>query len=80
METALHEELAEHLGQEQNRVETGRPSGKIRNGTRPKPVPTDATGHVTIDVPRDRDGTSEPVIVKKRQRRLTEVEEMVLSL
>jgi putative transposase len=43
-------------------------------------VLTEATGHVQIDVPRDRDGTFEPVIVRKRQRRLTGVDEMVLSL
>jgi transposase-like protein len=35
---------------------------------------------VEVDVPRDREGTFEPVIVKKRQRRLTGVDEMVLSL
>ena len=34
----------------------------------------------TIDVPRDRAGTFEPQIVKKRQRRLGEVDEIVLSL
>ena len=80
LETALNEELTEHLGHEKNRVEPGRETGNIRNGTRPKTVLTDATGHVTIEVPRDRDGTFEPVIVKKRQRRLNEVDEMVLSL
>ena len=32
---------------------------------------TEATGQVEIDVPRDRDGSFDPVIVKKRQRRLT---------
>lgn len=37
-------------------------------------------GEVVIDVPRDREGTFEPQIVKKRQRRLTEVDEIVLSL
>ena len=41
---------------------------------------TEATGHVEIDVPRDREGTFEPVIVKKRQRRLNGVDEIVLSL
>jgi putative transposase len=34
-------------------------------------VLTDAAGEVTIEVPRDRAGTFEPVIVKKRQRRLS---------
>ena len=41
---------------------------------------TEATGEVTIEVPRDRDGSFEPQIVKKRQRRLNGVEEVVLSL
>ena len=38
----------------------------MRNGTRPKTVLTHATGQVQLEVPRDREGTSEPVIVKKR--------------
>jgi transposase-like protein len=37
-------------------------------------------GPVQITVPRDRGGSFEPQIVKKRQRRLTAVDEMVLSL
>ncbi len=41
---------------------------------------SDTAGDVAIDVPRDREGTFEPQIVKKRQRRLTGVDEMVLSL
>ena len=41
---------------------------------------TEATGQVQIEVPRDRDGSFQPQIVKKRQRRLTGVDEIVLSL
>jgi len=52
----------------------------VRNGTRSKPALTEATGHVEIDVPRDRVGTFTPQIVKKRQRRLPGVDEVVLSL
>jgi putative transposase len=37
-------------------------------------------GEVRIDVPRDRDSSFEPQIVKKRQRRLNDVDEIVLSL
>ena len=37
-------------------------------------------GSVQIDVPRDRDGSFEPKVVAKRQRRLTGVDEMVISL
>ena len=79
LETALNEELTEHLGHEKHGPAAGE-SGNIRNGTRPKTVLTEATGQVQIDVPRDRAGTFEPQIVKKRQRRLTGVDEIVLSL
>ncbi len=80
LETALNEEMTEHLGHEKNRVAEGRESTNVRNGTRSKTVLTHATGRVDLEVPRDRDGTFEPVIVKKRQRRLGEVDEIVLSL
>jgi putative transposase len=43
-------------------------------------VLTEGTGQVGIEVPRDRDGTSGPQIVRKRQRRLNGVDEIVLSL
>jgi putative transposase len=79
LETALNEELTEHLGHEKHDP-SGSPDGNVRNGTRPKTVLTEATGHVQIDVPRDRAGTFIPQIVKKRQRRLTGVDEMVISL
>jgi putative transposase len=80
LETALNEEMTEHLGHEKNRAPGDRTSANVRNGTRPKTVLTESTGHVEIEVPRDRDSTFEPVIVKKRQRRLTGVDEIVLSL
>jgi putative transposase len=79
LETALNEEMTEHLEHEKD----GQPvegSGNVRNGTRAKTVLTEATGHVDIEVPRDRAGTFEPQIVKKRQRRLSGVDEVVLSL
>ena len=79
IETSLNEEMTEHLGYEK-RDPTGAGTGNIRNGTRSKTVLTEATGHVDIDVPRDRAGTFEPQIVKKRQRRLSGVDEIVLSL
>lgn len=80
LETALNEEMTEHLGHEKNRAPQDRDSTNVRNGTRAKTVLTEATGHIEIDVPRDRDGSFEPQIVKKRQRRLTGVDEIVLSL
>jgi transposase-like protein len=79
LETALDQELTEHLGHEKNGP-AGNETGNVRNGTRPKTVLTEASGQVGIEVPRDRAGTFEPQIVKKRQRRLTGVDEIVLSL
>jgi putative transposase len=79
LETALNQEMTEHLGHEKHGPVVS-DSGNVRNGTRPKTVLTEGSGQVPIEVPRDRDATFEPQIVRKRQRRLTGVDEMVLSL
>jgi putative transposase len=79
LETALNEEMTEHLGYEKHDP-PGTGAANIRNGTRSKTVRTDTTGPVELDVPRDRAATFEPQIVKKRQRRLSGVDEVVLSL
>ncbi len=79
LETALDQEMTEHLGHGKHGP-AGNEAGNVRNGTRPKTVLTEASGQVPIEVPRDRAGTFEPRIVRKRQRRLTGVDEMVLSL
>jgi hypothetical protein len=79
LETALNQEMTEHLGDEKHDP-AGAGTGNIRNGTRAKTVLTDTTGAVEIEVPRDRAATFEPEIVKKRQRRLSGVDEVGLSL
>jgi putative transposase len=79
IETALDEEMTEHLGYEKHDA-VAKETGNSRNGTRSKTVLTETTGPVEIEVPRDRDGSFEPVIVRKRQRRLNGVDEVVLSL
>ena len=78
MEGALEGELDDHLGYGKHDPE-GRDGGNSRNGHRAKSVLTD-TGPVEISVPRDRDASFEPKIVAKRQRRLTGVDDMVISL
>ena len=78
LETALEAELTQHLGYEQY-DQAGRDGGNSRNGTRTKTVFTEI-GPVEIEVPRDRDGTFEPAIVRKRQRRLSGVDQIILSL
>jgi len=80
LETALGEEMTEHLGHTKNRAVPGRESTNTRNGTRSKTVISDAVGEIEISVPRDRASTFEPQIVRKRQRRLGDVDEIVLSL
>ena len=76
LETALEAEMTEHLGYEKHQVTD---SENARNGTRSKTVLTEV-GPVEIEVPRDRDGSFEPKIVRKRQRRLDGIDEIVLSL
>lgn len=61
LETALNAELTEHLGHEHGGTPVG---ANMRNGTRTKTVLTEI-GPVEIEVPRDRDGSFEPVIVPK---------------
>src|SRR5215471_4971285 len=75
LETALNQEMTEHLGHEKHGPVVSE-TGNVRNGSRPKAVLTESTGQVPIEVPRDRAGTFEPQIVKKRQRRLSGVDEM----
>lgn len=78
LESALEGEITDHLGYDKHDP-AGRGTGNSRNGTRSKTVLTDV-GPVEIDVPRDRDSSFEPRIVAKRQKRLTGVDEMVISL
>ncbi|GAA3017621.1 IS256 family transposase [Streptomyces fulvorobeus] len=78
LESAPEGEITDHVGYDKHDA-AGRNSGNSRNGTRSKTVLTDV-GPVEVKVPRDTAGTFEPQLVKKRQRRLTGVDEMVLSL
>ncbi len=78
LETALEAEMSEHVGYDKHDP-AGRNRGNSRNGTRPKTVLTEI-GPVEIEVPRDREGSFEPVIVRKRQRRLDGIDQIVLSL
>ncbi|MET7564469.1 transposase, partial [Streptomyces sp. NPDC005479] len=78
LESALEGEITDHLGYDKHDP-VGKNGGNSRNGTRTKTVLTDV-GPVEITVPRDREGSFEPKIVKKRQKRLSGVDEMVISL
>jgi hypothetical protein len=78
VEGALEGELDDYLGYGKHEP-SGRNGGNSCNGHRAKTVLTD-TGPVAFTVPRGRDASFEPKIVAKRQRRLTGIDDMVISL
>ncbi len=78
VERAMEVELTDHLGYEPH-LEPPGGAGNARNGTTPKTLITEH-GPVQIDAPRDRAGTFEPQIVKKRQRRFEGFDEKILAL
>ena len=78
IERALQAEMTHELGYARDDP-AGAGTGNSRNGSGRKTIST-TNGPVTIDVPRDRNGTFEPKIVPKRARRLGQIDEMILSL
>ena len=78
VERAMEVELTDHLGYEPH-LEPPGGAGNARNGTTPKTLLTEH-GAVPIDAPRDRTGTFEPQIVRKRQRRFEGFDEKILAL
>jgi len=78
VESALEGEMEDHLGYARHDP-AGRDGGNSRNGTRSKELLTEA-GPVQIAVPRDRDGSFAPQLVRKRQRRLSGLDDLVISL
>lgn len=78
IERALAGELTHHLGYEKHDPK-GRNSGNSRNGTSKKTVKS-ASGELTLEVPRDRNGTFEPILVPKRKRRIGNFDDLIISL
>src|SRR5438045_7619816 len=77
VERAMEVELTDHLGYEPHREPPGG-TGNTRNGATPKTLVTEH-GPVPIETPRDRDGSFDPKIVRKRQRRFGGVDEKRLA-
>ena len=75
---ALSAEMTEHLGYEKHEP-AGRGSGNSRNGTSDKTLKTES-GEMPIDVPRDRNGTFEPQLVKKHQTHFDGFDEKIISM
>ena len=78
VERALEVELADHLGYEPHQEPPGG-VGNTRNGSTPKTLITEQ-GAVPIDTPRDRNGSFEPRLVRKRQRRFQGFDDKILAL
>ena len=79
LERALDAELTAHLGYER-RAPAGHNSGNSRNGTISKKVQT-GIGPVPLEVPRDRAGSFEPLLVPKRSGRISGgLDDMIISL
>ena len=78
VERALEAEMTHHLGYEKHHP-AGRGSGNSRNGHGQKTL-KDAQGEYEIKVPRDRQGSFDPKLVGKRQSRMPDFDQKVLSL
>ena len=78
IERAMNAELTQHLGYE---VGQPKPEGQRneRNGASGKTVITD-TGAVRIDVPRDREGGFEPILIPKHERRFTGFDDKIVAM
>ena len=78
VEAALGAEMEDHLGYAKHDT-GGHHTGNSRNGYSGKTLKGDH-GEVDIDVPRDRNGSFEPQLVRKGQTRLTEFDAQILTL
>lgn len=78
LEEMLNAELDEHLGYEKH-DQGEKTTSNRRNGTTTKKVRSQ-TGELEINVPRDREGSFEPIIVPKRQNDVSEIQTKVTSM
>jgi len=78
IERALNAEMSHHLGYGAGQA---KPEGATnhRNGSSAKTVITD-TGSVRIEVPREREGTFEPQLIGKHERRLTGFDDKIIAM
>lgn len=78
LERGLQAELTEHVG-----YEKGDPEARLydnsRNGSFPKTVGT-TVGEIELAIPRDRNGSFTPRLVPTGSRRLSQLDEMIISL
>lgn len=75
-EAMLEGELNSHLGYEKHDDSNGE---NYRNGYSDKTIKTQH-GAINLEIPRDRNSSFEPLIIPKNQRRLTIMDDAVISL
>lgn len=78
VERALQGELTHHLGYEKHAAD-GKKTGNSRNGSTPKTI-KGKRGQIEIEVPRDRNASFEPQLIKKRETRFDGFDEKIISL
>jgi len=78
LEGMLDTELTEHLGYEKHSP-AGKLSGNSRNGKSTKRLKND-NGEISLDVPRDRNGEFDPIVVKKYERTIGPIEDKIISM
>lgn len=78
VERAMEAELTEHLGYEKNSL-VEKPTGNRRNGSSSKKILTD-TDELTVEIPRDREGSFEPKMIPKHERHFNGFDDKILSM
>jgi len=78
LQRALQAEMTHHLGHEKHAPVSNK-SGNARNGSSQKTLKGDF-GTMPIEIPRDRDGSFEPLIIGKGQTRFAEFDSKIISL
>ena len=78
LENMLDSELTEHLGYEKHSP-LGTNTGNSRNGKTRKSIKTDE-GEIELTIPRDRNSSFDPVVVKKYEKTLGPIEEKIISM
>ena len=79
IEEMLKCELDEHLGYSKHATE-GYNTGNSRNGSFPKTITTENVGEVVLNIPRDRNGAFEPLIIPKGQTISSKIEEAIIGM
>ena len=77
LQEMLNAELTEHLGYEKNEYTDN--NENYRNGYSQKTVHSSA-GDITLDIPRDRRGTFDPIVVEKGQKDISNIEQKIIRM